>query len=68
MFKGPKPAAQPRSLRSIAESNESKNFGQPFQVDQQIAEDPADALKSSTPKQRGTSSGDKSPFANIKKV
>ena len=72
-FKGLKPAGQPRSLRSIAESQNSASLfvdgegpGQE-QIDQPIAHDAAEAARPTAGQaRRGLTQADPGPFGNLR--
>lgn len=68
MHKGIKPSAQPRSIRTIAESNDSANFPATAPSDNGSRDyaDAADAIKPKKADIRGLTSADKSPFTNIR--
>jgi hypothetical protein len=66
MFKGTKPAGQPRTIRSIAEErNNASNFTNDKPEAAPVYEDKADKIRSTS---HGTSGGavDPSPFKNLR--
>lgn len=64
MFKSTKPSGQPRTLRSIVESqNDSSNFPAPFAAPEQPQAKPQ-ACPEPTP--RRDTAANKTPFRNIK--
>lgn len=66
MFKGVKPAAQPRTLRTIAERNEGANFPDPRNFEDSVpGVDAADVAKPTSGK-RALNAGDKQPFAGVR--
>lgn len=65
MFKQPKPAGQPRSLRSIAETNKGENFPQEQELVNTQTVDTAAFARPTNP-HRGLTSADKQPFSNLK--
>jgi hypothetical protein len=65
MHKGIKPAAQPRSLRSIAETNRGKLF--PPTVDVEDSDEKhVDAAEQARPTSTGKQPSGSTPFANLK--
>ena len=64
MHKGIKPSAQPRSLRSIAESN-TGDF--PADADVQPTGEYVDGALGASPSKNKGSTGDPSPFNNMRK-
>lgn len=69
MFKGLKPAAQPRSLRSRAETNASGNFpADSDAVQQELRGEDAALAAQPTPTQarRGLNSADPTPFTKTR--
>ena len=72
-FKGPTPASQPRSLRSIAESQNSASLfvhgegPEQAQVNLPVAHDVAETARPTEGQaRRGLTQADPSPFANLK--
>lgn len=64
MHKGIKPSSQPRSIRSIAETNDGKNFPAVVEEDRPVYQDAAEQARPQG--NRGVSSGDKNPFNGLR--